>query len=125
MARMGREGYGSLVEESAVETRLAEFRAADGRLYGVCVFDVVADGLSAVYSFYEPGCVKDSPGTYMIVRLLEETRARALRYLYLGYWIDGCEKMDYKARFRPLEVHGADGWTILDSRPDGHGLSNH
>ena len=125
MAAMTREGYGALVEESAVETRLAEFRAADGRLYGVCVFDVVADGLSAVYSFYEPARVKDSPGSYMIVRLLEETRARALRYLYLGYWIDGCDKMDYKARFRPLEVHGADGWTILDSRPDGHGLSNH
>ena len=125
MAAMGREGYGALVEESAVETRLAEFRSPGGRLYGVCVFDLVADGLSAVYSFYEPTRVKDSPGSYMILRLVGEARTRALPYLYLGYWIDGCDKMDYKARFRPLEVHGPQGWTILDARPDGQGVSDH
>ena len=125
MAGMGREGYGALVEESAVETRLAEFRSPDGRLYGVCVFDVVADGLSAVYSFYEPLRVKDSPGSYMILRLLGEARSRSLPYLYLGYWIDGCDKMDYKARFRPLEVHGAEGWMLLDAREGGRDVSNH
>ena len=81
--------------------RLAEFRSSGGRLYGVCVFDIVADGLSAVYSFYEPLRVKDSPGSYMILSLLGDARERALPYLYLGYWIDGCDKMDYKARFRP------------------------
>ena len=124
MAGMGRDGYGALVEESAVETRLAEFRCADGRLYGVSVFDVVADGLSAVYSFYEPLRVKDSPGSYMILRLLSEAGERALPYLYLGYWIDGCDKMDYKARFRPLEVHGADGWTLLDASEGGQDVSN-
>ncbi len=124
MAGMGREGYAALVEESAVETRLAEFRADDGRLYGVCVFDVVADGLSAVYSFYEPARAKDSPGSYMILRLVAEARARSLPYLYLGYWIAGCEKMDYKARFRPLEVHGAEGWTVLDAPSDGRGVSD-
>ena len=122
MAGMGREGYSALVEESAVETRLAEFRADDGRLYGVCVFDVVADGLSAVYSFYEPARAKDSPGSYMILRLVAEAQARSLPYLYLGYWIDGCEKMDYKARFRPLEVHGANGWNILDAPSEGRGV---
>ena len=125
MTGMGREGYSALVEESAVETRLAEFREPGGRLYGVCMFDVVADGLSAVYSFYEPQRIKDSPGSYMLLRLLDEARTRGLPYFYLGYWIDGCDKMDYKARFRPLEVHGADGWTILDDRPDGRGISNH
>ena len=125
MAGMGREGYGALVEESAVETRLAEFRSPGGRLYGVSVFDVVADGLSAVYSFYEPLRVKDSPGSYMILSLLDEARAQSLRYLYLGYWIDGCDKMDYKARFRPLEVHGADGWTVLDARADDQDIPNH
>ena len=125
MAGMGREGYGALVEESAVETRLAEFRSPGGRLYGVSVFDVVADGLSAVYSFYEPLRVKDSPGSYMILGLLGEARERALPYLYLGYWIDGCDKMDYKARYRPLEVHGADGWTLLDAREGAQDVSNH
>ena len=125
MASMGREGYGALVEESAVETRLAEFRCPDGRLYGVSVFDIVADGLSAVYSFYEPLRAKDSPGSYMILRLLDEARERALPYLYLGYWIDGCDKMDYKARFRPLEVHGADGWTSLAAGEGTQGVSNH
>jgi len=49
----------------------------------------------------------------------------ALPYLYLGYWIDGCDKMDYKARFRPLEVHGPEGWTILDARPEGRGVPDH
>jgi arginine-tRNA-protein transferase len=125
MAAMGREGYGSLVEESAVETRLAEFRSPGGRLYGVCVFDVVADGLSAVYSFYEPTRVKDSPGSYMILSLVGEARARALPYVYLGYWIDGCDKMDYKARFRPLEVHGTGGWTTLDDPANGQDVTNH
>ena len=61
----------------------------------------------------------------MILRLVEEARAQALPYLYLGYWIDGCDKMDYKARFRPLEVHGPEGWTILDARPDGQGVPDH
>ena len=125
MAGMGREGYSALVEESAVETRLAEFRSPSGRLYGVGVFDIVGDGLSAVYSFYEPLRVKDSPGSYMILRLVSEALERALPYLYLGYWIDGCDKMDYKARFRPLEVHGADGWTILDAQEGDRGVSNH
>ena len=124
MAGMGREDYGALVEESAVDTRLAEFRTPDGRLYGVCVFDIVANGLSAVYSFYEPARAKDSPGSYMILRLVGEARARMLPYVYLGYWIDGCEKMDYKARFRPLEVLGEDGWTTLDARPEGRGVSD-
>ena len=117
MAAMEIEDYGTLIEESCVETCLAEFREPDGRLYGVCAFDVVADGLSAVYSFYEPRRAKDSPGSYMILRLIGEVRARALPHLYLGYWIDGCEKMTYKARFRPLDMFGPEGWTSLDARP--------
>ena len=125
MAGMGREGYGALVEESAVDTQLAEFRAPDRSLYGVCVFDVVADGLSAVYSFYDPARVKESPGSYMILRLVEEARSITLPYLYLGYWIDGCDKMDYKVRFRPLEVHGTGGWTVLDARTDEQNVSNY
>jgi arginine-tRNA-protein transferase len=61
----------------------------------------------------------------MILSLLGDARERALPYLYLGYWIDGCDKMDYKARFRPLEVHGTGGWTILDAPANGQDISNH
>ena len=111
MTGMDGTDYRALVEESAVETRLAEFRAPDGRLYGVCLFDLAGDGLSAVYSFYEPARARSSPGTYMILRLIDEARTRGLPYLYLGYWIDGGAKMAYKARFRPLEMLGPEGWT--------------
>ncbi len=125
MAAMEIESYGALIEESDVETYLAEFRERDGRLYGVCAFDVVADGLSAVYSFYEPRRATDSPGSYMILRLIGEARTRALPYLYLGYWIDGCEKMAYKARFRPLEMFGPKGWALLDTQPRRRRAAGH
>jgi arginine-tRNA-protein transferase len=114
MANMDVGDYRALIEESFVESHVAEFREADGRLYGVCAFDAVGDGLSAVYSFFEPAREKDSPGSYMILRLIAEARNRGLPYLYLGYWIDRCEKMTYKARFRPIEMLGPEGWTILD-----------
>ncbi len=118
MAAMDTEDYRALIEESGVESRVAEFRQADGSLFGVCLFDIVADGLSAVYSFYRPDDTKASPGTYMILWLIESARVRRLAHVYLGYWIDGCQKMDYKTRFRPLERLGRDGWRPFDDDAD-------
>ncbi|HSR56007.1 MAG TPA: arginyltransferase, partial [Alphaproteobacteria bacterium] len=73
---------------------------------------------SAVYSFFDPGRPRLALGTYMIIWLINETRRRGLAHLYLGYWIEGGAKMDYKSRFQPLEVLGPDGWQPL-SEPRG------
>ena len=82
--------------------------------------DELADGLSAVYSFFAPDRPRRSLGTHMILWLIEEARRRALPYAYLGYWIADCAKMSYKTRFRPAEVYDGDGWAPLSN--DGRGL---
>jgi leucyl-tRNA---protein transferase len=91
-------------------TCFVELRNRDGDLFAVAVTDVAASGLSAVYTFYEPQQVSRSLGTLAILRQIELARERGLPHLYLGYWIAAHPKMDYKARFRPLELLGARGW---------------
>ncbi len=113
MARMSFEDYRAMVEETAVETQLAEFRDAAGRLLAVCLMDWLDDGGSAVYSFFEPEATNRGLGSYMIHWLIEETTRRGLPYLYLGYWIAESPKMAYKARFKPLEGLQPDGWRGL------------
>ncbi len=84
-------------------TFFLEFRL-EGRLLGVAVTDITASGLSAVYTFYDPTESTRSLGTYAILRQIELARERALPHLYLGYWIQNHPKMDYKKRFRPIEL---------------------
>jgi len=91
---------------SFIELRLRE------RLLGVAITDIATTGLSAVYTFFDPGESGRGLGTYAILRQIELTHERGLPYLYLGYWIDKHPKMDYKARFRPLELLTADGWRV-------------
>lgn len=91
------------------KTDFWEFREA-GRLLILCVVDHVPDGLSAVYTCFEPDVPRRSLGTFAILRQIEEARAAALDYLYLGYWVAGSRKMDYKRRFQPLEILTASGW---------------
>ena len=81
----------------------------DGQLVAVCFVDVLDDGLSAVYSFYDPELESRSLGTFMILSLIERARIDHLPMVYLGYFIEGCRSMRYKARFRPHEILGADG----------------
>jgi arginine-tRNA-protein transferase len=114
MALMGFFDYRSMIEDSPIETAMAEFRAPDGALVAGCLLDRMNDGLSAVYSFFDP----DSPprrslGTYMVLWLVERARAEALDFVYLGYWIENSRKMAYKSRFRPLEAFGPEGWYRL------------
>ncbi len=97
------------------DTRFLELRepaAGDGpwRLLGVAVTDRVPDGLSAVYTFFEPDLARRGLGTLAILRQLEWARREGLRYLYLGYWIQGHARMDYKRRFQPLEAFDGRGW---------------
>jgi arginine-tRNA-protein transferase len=110
-----------MIEESAVRTVLVEFRTGDGALCGVAIYDRVADGLSGLYQFFEPDLEPASPGNFMILWLIERARVLGLPYLYLGYYIEGCRKMTYKVRYKPLEALGADGrWTTLeDGATDG------
>jgi arginine-tRNA-protein transferase len=90
-----------------------------GKLLAVAVTDFAANGLSAVYTFFNPDQPARGLGTCAILRQIELARARHLAHVYLGFWIERHPKMDYKARFRPLELLGADGWRRLNpARPE-------
>ncbi len=96
------EQYSQFLLSSHVDTTLVEFRS-DGRLVMVSVVDNVKDGLSAVYTFFDPDDERDSPGVYNVLWLLERSRQLGLPYVYLGYWIAESRKMSYKKLYRPLE----------------------
>jgi len=118
MSDMGLFDYVAMVEETPVTTQLVEYRAPShrggtGRLLACALTDVLRDGLSMVYSFYHPGEISRSLGTQMILDHVAEARRRNLPYVYLGYWIQGSSKMDYKSRFRPIEALRPEGWTRL------------
>jgi arginine-tRNA-protein transferase len=118
MALMGYYDYRSMVEDSPVDTFMVEFRRPDGSLAAACLADRINDGLSAVYSFFEPDLAHRSLGTHVVLWLAEESKRLGLPHLYLGYWIAESRKMSYKARFKPLEAFGPDGWKILDITPE-------
>jgi arginine-tRNA-protein transferase len=115
MALMGFYDYRSMVEDSPIDTFLAEFRGNDGSIVGCCLADRMSDGLSAVYSFFEPDMPRRSLGTFVVLWLIEEARRLGLPYIYLGYWIAESRKMAYKARFKPLEAFGPNGWRPVES----------
>ena len=112
--------YSMMVEDSHVQTRVIEYRrrgpdtAINGRgqgpLIGVALTDVLADGLSMVYSFYDPTLDKLSLGTFMILDHIARAKTLGLPHVYLGYWVEGSRKMAYKARFMPQERLGMNGW---------------
>lgn len=104
--------YAMMVEDSHVDTRITEYRKElNGQLVGACITDVLSDGLSMVYSFFEPDETSRSLGTYMILNHIQRVKSMGLPYLYLGYWVEGSPKMAYKARFLPQERLMREGWT--------------
>jgi arginine-tRNA-protein transferase len=113
MASMSFYDYRAMVEDTPIETFIIEFRDAQDRLVSACLGDKLADGLSAVYSFFAPGMEKRSLGTYAILWLIERARTLRLPYVYLGYWVPESRKMAYKARFRPSEVLVSGTWRML------------
>jgi arginine-tRNA-protein transferase len=125
MADMSVFDYAMMVEDSHVNTRIVEYRQRGpdstfngrgaGDLYAVALTDVLSDGLSMVYSFFEPGEGMRSLGTFMILDHITRAQRMGLRHLYLGYWVEGSRKMDYKGRFLPQERLMPNGWTRVET----------
>jgi leucyl-tRNA---protein transferase len=103
MAAMTYSDYRGMIEDTALRTAVVEFRDADRKLVAVSLIDTLDDGISAVYTFYDPACRPGGLGTWSILWLVEECRRQGLPYMYLGYWIAESPKMAYKARFPALE----------------------
>jgi len=108
------EQYAHFLLQSRVDTRLIEF-SDHGALCMVSILDVLSDGLSSVYTFYDPDVQGASFGTYNIVWQIAQCAANDLPHLYLGYWIRASRKMAYKANFRPLEGLVDGQWSALES----------
>jgi arginine-tRNA-protein transferase len=108
MADMSFTDYAAMVEETAVHTHIVEYRYSAGpdrgALAAAALVDVLGDGLSLVYSCFEPDEARRSLGIYTILDHVQQARAAGFAHLYLGYWIPGSDKMHYKADFRPLEL---------------------
>ncbi len=121
MVEMSAHDYTSMIEDSHVETRLVEYRKPGGsadepaELVGVALIDILSDGLSMVYSFYDPALVERSLGTFLILDHIGKTKAFGLPYLYLGYWVEGSRKMAYKGRFLPQERLGMLAWNRVEA----------
>ena len=116
--------YAMMVEDSHVETKIIEYRRrgpdsfvtgkGEGPLVSVALSDQMADGYSMVYSFFEPEEERRSLGTWMILDHIERTRQAGLPHVYLGYWVEGSRKMEYKTRFRPQQHLLANGWELYE-----------
>ncbi len=111
MANPEKEDFKQFLYCKWSDTQFLEFRI-DGRLVAVAVTDIVSDGLSAVYSFFEPEMMKNSLGTYCILKQIDYARELELNYVYLGYWIKNHQKMHYKNNFKPLQLYRDEQWQL-------------
>lgn len=114
MTQMSYQDYEYMVEDTPVQSVLVEYRLRDlpdQPLVAVALTDVMPDGLSMVYSFYDPDLAHRSLGTFLILDHIAQVRSAGLDYVYLGYWVPSSPKMAYKGDYRPLEVQcGSQGW---------------
>ena len=120
MTGMDDDDYATMVEDSAVPTHIVEYRmkgegGRPGKLVAAALTDILADGLSMVYSFFDPTLSRRGLGNFIILDHVARATARGLPYVYLGYWVPGSEKMSYKARFAPLESLDPEGWVPLET----------
>ncbi|SMF64084.1 arginyltransferase [Allosphingosinicella indica] len=120
MVGMDESDFADMVEQSPVKTYVVEYREPSeggrpGRLVGACLTDQQADGLSMIYSFFEPEHEgRSGLGTYIILDHIVRAGRAGLPYVYLGYWVEGSKRMAYKTRFRPMERLGPGGWTRFE-----------
>ena len=117
MAEMDAAEFTAMIEETPVRSRVVEYhdRAAPrgASLVAACLTDVTSDGLSMVYSFYEPAMRQRSLGAFMILDHVAIAREAGLPFVYLGYWVPGSDKMHYKAAFRPFEIYLRGRWRLM------------
>jgi arginine-tRNA-protein transferase len=122
MSEMTVLDYAAMVEETPIATNLVEYRRpsddGDSELIACALSDRLGDGISMVYSFYEPSEERRSLGTFMILDHITYAIQLGLPYLYLGYWVADCRKMEYKRRFKPLEALGPQGWYLMNEPED-------
>lgn len=107
-----RDQYRAFLLSSRVDCALAEF-TLDGRVIMVSLVDRLLDGLSAVYTFFDPDLTQRGLGVYGVLCAIDLTRRLGLDYLYLGYWIAESPKMSYKINYRPLQAYRGGQWTVL------------
>ncbi len=130
MAEMDIFEFAAMIEETPVKTRVIEYSGAPAPgsrkrpLTAVCLTDVLDDGLSMVYSFYDPARIEDSLGTYIILDHVALARQVGLPYVYLGYWVPGSRKMGYKANFSALEIYKGGAWQPIGD-PAAHTGETH
>ena len=113
MADMDLDSYTTMVESSPIDTVLVEYREEED-LFGVILVDLQKDGVSLVYSFFDPEKSAVSPGRFMILDCAAIAHQLSLPYVYLGYYIRDCNKMNYKAQFKQAEVFIQGNWTLLN-----------
>jgi len=120
MAEMDEHDFADMVEQTPVRTYVVEYREPSvddrpGKLVGACLSDQQSDGLSMIYSFYDADDgARRGLGTYIILDHIIRAARAGLPYVYLGYWVEGSDRMAYKASFRPMEKLGREGWRRMD-----------
>ena len=115
MAAMDEIDFADMVEHTSVSSVVIEYRepredGGPGRLVAACLTDRQGDGLSMIYSFYDPDSERAGLGTFVILDHIRRAAAEGLPFVYLGYWVEGSERMQYKVRYRPLDKLGPEGW---------------
>lgn len=123
MADMDAFDYASMIDETPVNSTVVEYALPDPqtgahRLVAACLSDILSDGLSMVYSYFEPDMARRSLGAYLILDHIQLARDMGLPYVYLGYWVAGSPKMDYKITYRPFELCDGSVWRRYQSRAD-------
>ena len=131
MSDMAMMDFTAMVDETFVDTQIIEYRLPaqpslagpdhrEGELAAAALTDILDDGLSMIYSFFAPELASRSLGTFMVLDHIARARKLGLPYVYLGYWVDGSTKMDYKARFLPQERLTQTGWQLVGQHGQNH-----
>jgi leucyl-tRNA---protein transferase len=120
MADMSVLDFAAMVDDTVADSRIVEYRFDEGcenagELASAVLMDVLGDGISMIYSFYEPSYEDRSLGTLMILDAIARAQSMGLPYLYLGYYVSGSKKMEYKARFMPQQRLTVDGWKLANA----------